>query len=131
MRGGAFHNKIVEEAKTIFSNYGWRVFSEYRYSKNGVTTYLDLLAVRANKKIACEIETTTRHAVDNAVKALSAGLDLWIIVPSRTLRRRVNHKLASSRLDAEHKNIRVLLFGLLEAELTFHQENNLLKGTEL
>ena len=131
MRGKAFHNKIVEEACMIFSKHGWQVYTEYRYSKNGVTTYLDLFAVRGNKKIACEVETTIRHAVDNAAKALSAGLDLWIIVPSRTLRRRVNHKLTSSGLDAGHKNIRVLLFCLLEAELTFLQENNLLRGTEL
>ena len=125
MRGGAFHNKIVEEARTIFSNHGWRVFSEYRYSKNGVTTYLDILAVNGNKKIACEIETTTRHAVDNAVKAISAGLDLWIIIPSKTLRRQIEHKLTSSGLDTRYKNIRILLFCLLEAELTFFQENNL------
>jgi len=98
MRGKAFHNKIVEDACAIFSNHGWQIYTEYRYSKNGVTTYLDLFAVRGNKKIACEVETTIRHAVDNATKALSTGLDLWIIVPSRTLRRRVNHKLVLCRI---------------------------------
>ncbi len=125
MRGGAFHNKVVEEAKTVFSEHGWQVFTEHRYRKNGTTTYLDLLAVRGNKKIACEIETTSRHAVDNAVKALSAGIDLWVIVPSRRLRRQVKHKLISSGLDTGHKNVRILLFCQLEAELTFFQENNL------
>ena len=125
MRGGAFHNKVVEEAKTVFSEHRWQVFTEHRYRKNGTTTYLDLLAVRGNKKIACEIETTSRHAVDNAVKALSADIDLWVIVPSRRLRRQVEHKLISSGLDTRHKNIKVLLFCLLEAELTFFQENNL------
>ena len=57
MRGGAFHNKIVEEVRTIFGDHGWQVYTEYRYSKNGVITYLDILAVNGNKKIACEVET--------------------------------------------------------------------------
>jgi len=125
MRGKAFHNRIVEEAGTIFSNYGWQTYTEYRYRNNGTTTYLDLLAVRGDKKIACEIETTSRHAVDNAAKALSADLDLWIIVPSRILHHQIEHKLISSGLDTRHKNIRILLFCLLEAELIFFQENNL------
>jgi UDP-3-O-acyl-N-acetylglucosamine deacetylase len=125
MRGGAFHNKIVEEAKTIFNNNGWQVYTEHRYRKHSITTYLDLLAVRGDKQLACEVETTSRHAVDNAAKALLAGLDLWIIVPSRTLRRQIEHKLRYSGLNTKQKNIRVLLFCRLEAELTFFQENDL------
>ena len=124
MRGGAFHNKIVEEAKIIFNDHGWQAYTEYRYRCNSITTYLDLLAVRGNKKIACEVETPARHAVDNAAKALSAGVDLWIIVPSRTLRRQIEHKLVSSELNTKHKNIRILLFCQLEAELDNFQKNN-------
>ncbi len=117
MRGGTFHNKIVAEAKTIFINHNWQVYTEHRYCKNGITTYLDLLAIRGNKKIACEVETTARHAVDNVAKALSAGVDLWIIVPSRTLRRQIKQKLRYSELNTKHKNIRILLFCQLEAGL--------------
>ena len=123
MRGGTFHNKIVEEAKTIFGNHGWQTYTEYRYRKNGITTYLDLLAVRENKKMACEVETTARHAVDNAAKALSAGLDLWIIVPSRMLGRQIEHKLRHSGLNTKHQTVRILLFCQLEAELKSFQEN--------
>ncbi|HEW79706.1 MAG TPA: hypothetical protein ENH34_07075 [Phycisphaerales bacterium] len=124
MRGGAFHNKIVEEARTIFSNNGWQIYTEHRYRCNGTTTYLDLLAVKGDKRICCEIETTVRHVIDNTVKAQSAGLDLWIIVPSRTLSRQIEHKLISSGLNTKHKNVRVLLFCQLEAELNSFQENN-------
>ena len=124
MRGGVFHNKIVEEAKTIFNNHGWQAYTEYRYRCNGITTYLDLLAVRGSKKIACEVETTARHAVDNAVKALSAGVDLWIIVPSRTLCRQIEHRLISSGLNTKHQPVRVSLFCQLEAELNSFQKNN-------
>ena len=125
MRGGAFHNKIIEEAKKIFNNHGWQAYTEHRYRCNDITTYLDLLTVKGNKKIACEVETTARHAVDNAVKALSAGLDLWIIVPSRTLRHQIEHKLISSGLNTKHKNVRILLFCQLGAELNSFQKNNL------
>ena len=125
MRGAKFHNKIAEEAKAIFNNHGWKVYTESRYRKNDVTTYLDLLAVRGNKKIACEVETTARHAVDNTAKALSASLDLWIIVPSKALCRQVEYKLISSGLNTKHQAVRILLFCQLEAELIFFQENNL------
>lgn len=124
MRGGAFHNKIVEEVKAIFGNHNWQAYTEYRYRKNGITTYLDLLAVRGKKKIACEVETTARHAVDNAVKALSAGVDLWIIVPSRTLGRQIEHKLRYSGLNTKHQTVRILLFCQLETELNSFQKNN-------
>lgn len=122
MRGGVFHNKIVEEAKAIFNNHGWQAYTEYRC--NGITTYLDLFAVRGSKKIACEVETTARHAVDNAVKALSADLDLWIIVPSRTLGRQIEHKLRYSGFNTKHQTIRNLLFCQLEVELNSFQKNN-------
>lgn len=117
MRGGAFHNKIVEQAKAIFNEHGWQVHTEYRYRKNGITTYLDILAVKGNRKIACEIETTARHGVDNAAKAVSAGLDLWIIVPSRKLRHQIERRLICSALNTKNQKIRIVLFCLLEAEL--------------
>jgi len=117
MRGAAFHNRIAEEAKMLFSNHGWQVHTEYRYRNNGIITYLDLLAIRGNHKIACEVETTPRHAIDNAIKALSAGISLWIIVPSRTLRRQIEQKLTSSTLATNRQSIRVFLLCQLEAEL--------------
>ncbi|MCK5000313.1 MAG: hypothetical protein KAS23_12290, partial [Anaerohalosphaera sp.] len=83
MRGKAFHNRIAMEAKTILNNHSWQVHTEHRCRKNGITTYLDLFAIKGNKAIACEVETTSRHAVDNARKAQAVGVVLWIIVPTR------------------------------------------------
>ncbi|MCK5175421.1 MAG: hypothetical protein KAR47_18650 [Planctomycetes bacterium] len=118
MRGSAFHNRIVDEAKVIFSRHCWNVYTECRYRNNGVTTYLDLLATRGSYEIACEVETTTRHVTDNAIKALSAGLVLWVIVPSRRLRHQAERKLASSGLIKGNKSPRLLLLlGQLEAEI--------------
>lgn len=125
MRGKAFHNKIAEEAKILFNNHGWRAETEYRYCKNGVTTYLDLLAIKGDDRIGCEVETTARHAVDNTVKALSAHIELWIIVPSRTLTRQIERKLKYSGLTINHQTVRILLFCQLEAELNRLQKNNI------
>ena len=117
MRGALFHNTIAEQAKAIFARHNWQVHTEYRYCTNGTTTYLDLLAVRADCRIACEVETTARHAVDNAAKALAAGIPLWVIVPSRRLRRQVERKLASLGISGNPKVVKVLLLCQLETEV--------------
>lgn len=117
MRGKAFHNRIAEETKTIFSNHRWQVYTEHRYRKNGITTYLDLFAVKGNQTIACEIETTNRHAVDNALKAQVAGLVLWIIVPTRTLRRQIERKLESSGVTENRQSIKTILLSQVNTEL--------------
>jgi len=117
MRGGAFHNKIVEEAKIIFNNHGWQAYTEYRYRYNGTTTYLDLLAVKGCKHIGCEIETTVRHVIDNTLKAQSAGIMLWIIVPSRKLYRQAKQKLSYPDIATNHQSVRIFLLGQLQSEL--------------
>lgn len=117
MRGGAFHNKIAEEAKAIFCTHGWQVYTEYRYRCNGTTTYLDLLAIKGKQKIACEVETTIRHAVDNAVKALSVGVELWIIAPSRALSRQIERKLESSVVAENRQFIKTILLNQLNTQL--------------
>ena len=117
MRGKAFHNRIAEEAKMILSSHGWQVYTEHRYRKNGITTYLDLFAVKGDKSIACEVETTIRHAVDNALKAQSAGVVLWIIVPTRTLRRQIERKLESPDVTENRQPIKTVLLSQLNTEL--------------
>ena len=127
MRGALFHNTITDQAKAIFIRHSWQVHTEYRYCDNGTTTFLDLLAVRADCRIACEVETTVRHAVDNAVKALATGITLWVIVPSRRLRRQVERKLASSNISGNRKAIKVLLLCQLEAEVIDYEKRSFSK----
>lgn len=124
MRGKAFHNQIAEEVKTVFNGHGWQVSTEHRYRKNGITTFFDLFAVKGNKRIACEVETTIRHAVDNALKAQATGVALWIIVPTRALRRQIEHKLGYLELNTGLKSIRIILFCHTEAELKSFNKTN-------
>ena len=118
MRGKAFHNLMVKKTQTLFGYHGWQVYTEYRCRRNGITTYFDLFAVKENRKIACEIETTVRHAMDNIVKALAMDICLWVIVPTHSICRQVKQKLASSNLNTSHKTVRILLFSQLETEDT-------------
>ena len=117
MRGKAFHNQIAKEANAILINHGWKVCTEHRFRKNSITTYFDLFAVKDDRTIACEVETTSRHAVDNAIKAQAVGVVLWIIVPTRTLRRQIEHKLASSAVTENHQSTKTILLSQLNTEL--------------
>jgi len=128
MRGSAFHNKIVEEARLAFRHREWHVRTEYAYRSHGVTTYLDLFAVKKTYEIGCEVETTARHVVDNVQKAKSAGIMLWIIVPSRKVYGQARQKLALDSLEND-ATISLLLPDQLAAELkAFEIMKNLIIG---
>ena len=118
MRGKAFHNRIADQAKAIFISHYWQVHTEHRYRKNGITTYFDLFAVKGDQAIACEVETTSRHAVDNALKAQAAGVVVWIIVPTRAMRRQIERKLESSGVTENHQSVKTILLSQLNTELT-------------
>ena len=119
MRGKDFHNTIADRAKVIFTSFNWQVYTEYRYQKNNITTYFDLYAVKGNIVIACEIETTPRHVTDNVTKALSTGVCVWVIVPTRAVLTQAKQKLASSNVNTSHKSMRILLFSQLEADVKY------------
>lgn len=124
MRGKDFHNALVDRAKTIFTSFNWQVDTEHRYRHNNITTYFDLYAVKANLVIACEIETTPRHVIDNVVKALATGVCVWVVVPTRVLLCQAKQKLASLNISASPESVRILLFSQLEAELKFFQKKS-------
>ena len=121
VRGGAFHNKIVEEVREMFLAYGWEVETEFCCQRNGITTFLDVYAENSPDRIGCEIETTTRHAIDNARKAEAVGICVWFVVPTRKLQRKIVFRFTKSGLMPNNKSIKVLLPGELERELAHHQ----------
>ena len=120
MRGKAFHNMIVEQAGDVFRENGWQVNMEYRYCEDNITNYLDLFAVRDNKRIACEVETTPRHVLDNAAKAILLGIELLVVVPSRRVRQQIERKLAASLPDEICKSLKVMLIDQLAEHLNNH-----------
>ena len=122
MRGKEFHNMIAAKVGAICKTDGWNVYAEHPYRKDSIITYLDLLIVKNGKQIACEIETTPRHAIDNAAKAMLVGIDLWIIVASRKVRNQINRKLISTLPPNSCNSISILLLDQLKTKLESIQE---------
>jgi hypothetical protein len=118
MRGKPFHNSMVTDLREMASKFFSFIGREYRVSRNGVTDDLDLFARRDPVSLAFEVETTSRHAVDNAIKAALVEVPLWIIVPRRSLKIDVAHKLEPLGLRPGGEPVKILLLGQVEQELT-------------
>lgn len=118
MRGEPFHNSIAVASQEIASRRFDFVGTEYVFRRNGVTTVFDVFARRGVAVLAFEVETTARHAVDNARKAVSVGVPTWIVVPSRRLKLQLTGRLDRLQLRPAGEPIKILLLGQLEQELT-------------
>ena len=114
MRGRPFHNKLVKDAEYTFYKFGWETETEWMFCINGITTYFDLFAKTGPLIIACEIETTPRHAIDNLKKAQAMGIPLWIIVPTRVIRRKIRGSLSGEMAFSGDKPVTVILPDELE-----------------
>jgi hypothetical protein len=117
MRGGSFHNKMVDEVVAVFLRNGWKVDTEFLCRASGVTTFLDINATKGDDRIACEVETSIRHVIDNVRKAKALRVKLWVVVPSRKLRRLVKLKLRGSDLLHSSGEVSVLLLDEAESQL--------------
>jgi len=120
MRGKPFHNLMVDDTKATLDRFFEEVGLEYRLRRNNIVTDLDVFARRGSMTLAVEVETTDRHALDNARKAAAVGVPLWIIVPTRALQRRLVRRLAPLGLRPGGRPICVLLLGQLEQALTHY-----------
>ncbi len=88
VRGRAFHNLLVERVAEDFRAAGFRARIEHPIRlPNARTDFLDVLADRGPRIVACEIETTPRYAAINAEKARMLNLPLLFVVPTRALGR--------------------------------------------
>lgn len=120
MRGKPFHNLLVREAQIALARFFPQVEPEYYIRRHGVVTFLDLFASDPLHTLAVEVETTSRHALDNARKAAAVEVPLWIVVPTRALRRRLLQQLDPWGLQPGGRPICVLLLGELEQALTLY-----------
>jgi predicted RecB family endonuclease len=110
MRGDAFHNHLVQETASALREAGFEVVAEHSVRlPDGRCDFVDLLATRHGKRLAVEIETTTRNVLVNAVRAQSAGLPLWIVVPTRKVRSAALKQLKRAGLRPSGGGIQVLL----------------------
>ena len=117
VRGRPFHNLIADQAKAVLDRYFEQVIPEHPIRRSGVTTYLDLCACGQSCTLAVEVETTERHALDNARKAAAVDVPLWIVVPTRALQSRLVQRLGLLDLTPGGEPICVLLLGQLPQAL--------------
>lgn len=108
---------IVQKAKAVFTEHTWQVQTEYCIKKAGTNYYFDLLAIKGQYKVACEVETTRRHAIDNALKASIVDIPLWFIVPTRNIKNQIADRLKKLRMKPGSEPIKILLLDQLEQEL--------------
>ena len=118
MRGKTLHNLIAKKTRDEVEGFFDSVDPEHRISNQRATTYVDLFARKDSFVLAIEIETTARHAVDNARKAAIVDVPLWIIVPTRRLKSKLTGKLGGPELRPGGRPIKILLLGELRQELT-------------
>lgn len=117
MRGKLFHNMIVQKARAVFICLNWQVYTEHGVEINGTKYYFDLIAIKEQYKVACEVETTRRHAIDNALKASIVDIPLWFVIPTQDIKRQIADKLKKTSITPGNELIKILLLGQLKQEL--------------
>lgn len=119
LRGGSLHNHLVCETEKIFRGAGFDTHQEHpKKLAGGGLDFVDLLAEGDDFVICVEIETSSRHVLDNAAKARELGLPLVIIIPSRKVQKAVKSKLEKAGINLKTGRIYILLLSQLEQELT-------------
>jgi hypothetical protein len=117
MHGQFLHNYKAEWIRTKLIPYPVQVRLECRIQRNGMTAYFDLLLQRQAALLAIEIETSARHIDDTAIKAAVIDIPLWIVVPTRRIRKQAQHKLAHIDVMPGGEPIKLLLLGQVEKEV--------------
>ena len=118
MRGKSLHNHMASRLKTILESSYLMVSLEYYIRTNGTVNVVDIFVQCGKIQWAIEIETTIRHALDNAYKAVAVGIPLWIVVPTSSLAIKVRTQLKSHNLQPGGEPIKILLLSHVEQEVT-------------
>jgi hypothetical protein len=119
LRGKAFHSHLAAQVARDFLRAGFRVWPEYGLRlSDGRRDFVDLLAGREGVTIACEVETTARHVLENVAKAQALRLTLWIVVSNRKVASAVARKVRKMSRTPVAAPIQILLVGEVFQRLT-------------
>jgi hypothetical protein len=115
LRGGGLHNHLVLESERIFRDAGFETRQEHPEKLgDGRIDFVDLMVWRGEFRACVEIETSSRHVLDNASKARVLGLPLVVVVPSRKVHKAVKDKFKRAGINPKKHRIWILLLGQLE-----------------
>lgn len=118
IRGDTGHNFVAASVRDAFSQSGFDVALECPIRlPDGRRDFVDVLAWKPGCTIACEVETTPRHAAENARKAIIAGLPLWIVTPNWKVRAAVARTLKRASFNLSGSRIKILSLGQLPQAL--------------
>ena len=118
MRGKSLHNHMASRLKAILESCYLLVSLEHNIRTNGTVNVVDIFVQCGKIQWAIEIETTIRHALDNAHKAVAVDIPLWIVVPTSSLAVKVKTQLKSHNLHPGGKPIKILLLSHVQQEVT-------------
>ena len=118
MRGKALHNYMASEIKAACDQLSVRSELEYAIRFDDVKVYFDIALWVKESFLVCEVETTLRNVIHNVQKAYAFGAELWIVVPTRKLRRQVANKLRRVELKPAGQEINLLLLNQFKQALT-------------
>ncbi|MFC1675947.1 hypothetical protein ACFL3G_02655 [Planctomycetota bacterium] len=130
MRGDTLHNFIATGTEMTAGRFFASVGTEYQFTRSGVTTYFDVFAWQGCIALGLEVETTLRHAIDNAKKAATVDVPLWVIVPTRKLKLELIRRLESLELRPGGEPVNVLLLGQLERMLVNYLSKRMANSNE-
>jgi hypothetical protein len=118
MRGRVLHNCLAEDVKAVCDRKRIRSVMEYAVCSPSTTAYFDVAAWPAKRFVAIEIETTVRHIDRTLAKAQMAGVELWVVVPTRKLRGQIKNKLRRLGIRAKNGHFKLFLQSQVEQEFT-------------
>lgn len=107
MRGGAFHEMMLDQLDAAFQSKGLRTRRQVLAQAGGrITGYIDLVVWGTNSEqvLLVEVEMTKKRAMNDVQKRRDMGLGekaiLWIVVPTGGLSRSIERLLSFPEIDA-------------------------------
>lgn len=113
MRGGMFHEYMIEVLERAFNEKGLRTRRQVPSKKGRTTGYIDLLVYSNDSRVlVVEVEMDKRRAINDTRKQKDFGDStlLWIVTPTRRLAQSIKKHLRHHEA-AENNKTFVLPFG--------------------
>lgn len=113
MRGGMFHEYMIEVLERAFNEKGLRTRRQVPSKKGRTTGYIDLLVYSNDSRVlVVEVEMNKRRAINDTRKQKDFGTDtmLWIVTPTQRMAQSIKQHLRY-RVSAENNKTFVLSFG--------------------
>ena len=120
MRGEQFHNQLASAVGDEIAGLVSSVQPEFMVRRHGATTFFDLFVQCGPLELGIEVETTLRHARENIRKAMAVGIPVWVVVPRRKMKQRLQAWVKSTQGKPPWPGIKILLLGEIRKGLTVY-----------